>query len=44
MTNVNAAYEGMDKASKQVTEAVTANVKKATGLAVKASKGEVAAI
>jgi phasin family protein len=40
VTGVNSAYEGMDKASKQVTEAVTANVKKATGIAVKASKGE----
>jgi phasin family protein len=42
VTTVNSAYEGMDKASKQVTEVVTANVKKATGIAVKASKGELA--
>jgi phasin family protein len=38
VTTVNSAYEGMDKASKQVTEVVAANVKKA----VKVSKGELA--
>lgn len=44
MTTANNAYEGMNKASKQVSEAVEANVKKVTGATLKASKGDLAVI
>ena len=40
----NNAYEGVNKASKQVTDAVAANVEKATQVAVKNSRNAVATI
>ena len=40
----NSAYEGMNKASKQVTDVVAANVTKATESAVEASRTALATI
>jgi phasin family protein len=44
VTTANTAYEGMNKASKQVADAVADNVKKVTGAASKSSKNELATI
>ena len=44
VATANNAYEGMNKASKQVSDAVSANVAKVTDTAVKASQGALATI
>ncbi len=44
VTTANNAYEGMNKASRQVTDVVAANVAKVTETAVKGSKGALATI